>query len=167
MRTLHRIISRAVPLLLAAGCAPADPWVWWPAPDEVMLGDLQVARTGWERGRETDPGDQGQDRYTWAIEVRNTSGTIWSGQIRIIAELSAGGATYTDTLTERIVVPGRRTITVSDFGRMTAGETNVVPRFAIRIGRYCATIQGTQGEAQACPEEPAEEPPTDVGPPIG
>lgn len=155
-------------LLPLVACAPANPWVE-AAVEEVALSDLQIVRTGWDQGRETEPGADGQARYTWVLDIQNSSTTIWSGQVHIIAELEAGGLVHADTVSERVVVPGRRTVTVRDFGRIGADtETRgVMPKFKVRIGAYCAEVQGETGSAGPCPEAPEVEPPTDMGPPIG
>jgi hypothetical protein len=162
--------TAAAPFALAlalTGCAPANPWVEATV-EGVALSDLQVVRTGWDQGREAEPGADGQARYTWVMDIQNGSTTIWSGQVRIIAELEAGGQVFSDTINQRVVVPGRRTITVRDFGRMP-GEVEtggLMPRFKVRIGSWCAEVHRGEGSAAVCPEEPAAAPPTDMGPPI-
>lgn len=166
MRTAAVPAALAVLLPLLA-CAPADPWVEWPVTD-AHLSDLAITRVAWDQGEGTEAGPDGQARYAWELDIQNTSGTIWSGQVRIITELESGGQVVADTLTDRVVVPGRRLVTAANFGRLGAGAVGITPRFRVRIGAYCATIQGEVAEAGPCPEEPqTEEPPTDVGPPIG
>lgn len=164
-----RSMPPILPVLLLtplAACA-SDPWREWPVAD-VAMSDLAITRVGWDRGQATDPGADGSPRYTWVVDIQNGSGTIWSGEVRVIAELESGGQVHADTLTEQVVVPGRRVITVTDFGRLTAGASTdgLMPRFQVRIGAYCATIEGESGSAAPCPEEPAVAPPTDAGPPI-
>ena len=166
MRTAATPFALAVLLPLLA-CAPADPWVEWPVTD-AHLSDLAITRVAWDQGDGTEPGPDGQPRYAWELDIENTSGTIWSGQMRIITELEAGGQVLVDTLTDRVVIPGRRLVTAANFSRLGAGAEGVTPRFRVRIGAYCATIHGEVAEAGPCPEEPAvEAAPTDVGPPIG
>lgn len=167
MRTAVAPLALALAVALP-GCSPSNPWVEATV-EGVELSDLQVVRTGWDQGRETDPGADGQARYTWVVDIHNGSTTIWSGQVRIIAELESGGQVFSDTLSERVVVPGRRTITVRDFGRLAgeAATSGVMPRFKVRIGSWCAEVHRGEGSAAVCPEEPVEAPPTDMGPPIG
>lgn len=166
MRTAATPLALAVLLPLLA-CAPADPWVEWPHAD-VAMSDLAISRVAWDQGEGTEPGPDGQPRYAWALDIQNTSTTIWSGRVRIITELDAGGGVFADTLTDQVVIPGRRLVTATNFGRLRAGAEGATPRFRVRIGAYCATIQGESAESGPCPEEPAAEAaPTDVGPPIG
>lgn len=165
MRSTQPVVLALSALLLVA-CAPADPWVEWPLTDATMA-DLAITRVAWDQGEGTEPGPDGQPRYAWALDLQNTSTTIWSGRVQIITEVESGAQVFADTLTDQVVIPGRRVVTASNFGRFAPGD-GAVPRFRVRIGAYCATIQGAVAEAGPCPEEPeAEEPPTDVGPPIG
>lgn len=158
------LLALLLPLL---ACAPADPWVEWPVTDATM-SDLAVTRVAWDQGEGTEPGADGQPRYAWELDIQNTSGTIWSGRVQIITEMEIGGQVYADTLSDQAVIPGRRVMTATNFGRLGAGAEGITPRFRVRIGAYCATIQGEVAEAGPCPEEPAAEAaPTDVGPPIG
>ncbi len=158
------LLALLLPLL---ACAPADPWVEWPVTDATM-SDLAVTRVAWDQGEGTEPGADGQPRYAWALDIQNTSGTIWSGRVQIITEVESGGQVYADTLSDQAVIPGRRVMTATNFGRLGAGAEGITPRFRVRIGAYCATIQGDVAESGPCPEEPAAEAaPTDVGPPIG
>ncbi|MFN2315647.1 MAG: hypothetical protein ABR551_00005 [Gemmatimonadales bacterium] len=166
MRTAATPFALAVLLPLLA-CAPADPWVEWPVTDATM-SDLAITRVAWDQGEGTEPGPDGQARYAWALDIENTSTTIWSGRVTIITEWESGGQVFADTLRDQVVIPGRRVLTATNFGRLGAGVEGVTPRFRVRIGAYCATIQGESAESGPCPEEPAAtEPPTDVGPPIG
>ncbi len=165
MRTAALPLALAVVLPLLA-CAPANPWVEWSVTD-ATLSDLAITRVAWDQG-DAEAGPDGQARYAWELDIQNTSGTIWSGQVQIITELDAGGQVIADTLSDRVVIPGRRLVTAANFGRLGAGAEGVTPRFKVRIGAYCATIQGEVGESGPCPAEPeAEEAPTDIGPPIG
>lgn len=168
MRTAATFSALTVLLPLLA-CAPADPWVEWPVA-EATMSDLAITRVAWDQGQDTEPGADGQPRYAWAVDIQNTSQTIWSGRVQIIAEVESGGQVFADTLSDQAVIPGRRVMTATNFGRLAAGASaeGITPRFRVRIGAYCATIQGTSAEAGPCPEEPeTEEPPTDMGPPIG
>lgn len=166
MRTLPRTLAPA--LLLLVACA-GDPWVEWPL-TEVSMSDLEITRTAWDQGQVAEPGPDGQPRYSWELDIQNTSTTIWSGRVQIIAELDAGGTVIADTVSDQMVIPGRRVVTAANFGRMPGGVAagSMMPRFRVRIGAWCATVQGETGEAAPCPEEPAvAEPGADVGPPIG
>lgn len=168
MRILPRF--RTLLLLPVLAACDGDPWAEWPQTG-VALSDLEVTRVAWDQGRTAEPGPGGNARYSWQVDIQNTSTTIWSGRIQIIAELEAGGALVADTLSDQVVIPGGRLITAANFGGIPSGASldGLMPRFRVRIGAWCATIHGATGEAAPCPEEPAaaEEAPTDVGPPIG
>jgi hypothetical protein len=165
MRTATAPFALVVLLPLLA-CAPADPWVEWPVTD-ATLSDLAITRVAWDQGEGTEAGPDGQPRFAWEVDIQNTSTTIWSGRVRIITELESSGQVFADTLSDRVVIPGRRLITAANFGRLGAGALGITPRFRVRIGAYCATIHGEVAESGACPEEPAVEAPTDSVPPIG